>query len=176
MSYDQWKLATPPEYEGEDPEDERRKDELEECDAIEDLEERCGMVGEPDEFAGKVRFNNDKKYDLQLSQGLLAERRLAGLLCNATFDTLEVKKEEWLWERTGNIFIEFESRGKPSGIAATEAHIWVHTLLRDDRTLLQLWVPMDRLRELCARAPVCNRGGDGKAQKGYLLKLTDLLR
>src|SRR5215207_1656539 len=103
MTYDQWKLATPPEYEGEDTEeDERLEDELRECDAIEDLEERCGTLGEPDEFEGRVRFHTGKKFDLQLSQALIHERRLAQLFCGATFDKLELKTETHQWERTGN--------------------------------------------------------------------------
>lgn len=125
---------------------------------------------------GKVRFHSGKKFDLQLSQALIHERRLAQIFCGATFDKLELKTETHQWERTGNIAIEYESRGKPSGIAATEAHIWVHELRRDNQTLLYIMVPIARLRELCATAPRYTAGGDDRAQKGYLIKLTDLLR
>lgn len=142
---------------------------------LEDLEERCGTLGEPDEFAGKVRFHSGKKFDLQLSQALIHERRLAQLFCDATFDKLELKSETHQWEETGNIAIEYESYGRPSGIAATEAHIWAHELRRDNRTLLYLWVPMDRLRELCAKAERVDHAGDNKAQKLYKLRLSDLL-
>ena len=29
---------------------------------------------------------------------------------------------------TGNIFIEYESRGKPSGIATTDANYWIYKI------------------------------------------------
>ena len=47
---------------------------------------------------------------------------------------IEVKKDDWA-VRSGNIALEFESRGKPSGILTTEADIWcfvvghVHVLM-----------------------------------------------
>ena len=34
---------------------------------------------------------------------------------------IEVKSEKGMWQRTGNIAIEFESWGQPSGIDATES-------------------------------------------------------
>ena len=40
---------------------------------------------------------------------------------------LEVKKDDWT-VRTGNIAIEFECRGKPSGIQVTEADFWCHVI------------------------------------------------
>jgi len=40
---------------------------------------------------------------------------------------LEVKKDDWAI-RSGNIAIEFECRGKPSGIQTTESDFWCHVV------------------------------------------------
>lgn len=42
--------------------------------------------------------------------------------------TFEVKYDLMV-EKTGNIAIEYESRGKPSGIATTKANFWVYKFL-----------------------------------------------
>lgn len=40
---------------------------------------------------------------------------------------VEVKTDDWA-TRSGNIGIEFESRGEPSGILSTEADFWCHII------------------------------------------------
>jgi hypothetical protein len=65
--------------------------------------------------------NRDKKFDLQLSQALIDERRLAEIFAGAKIERIELKSESSQWEQTGHIAIEYEQDGKPSGIATTEA-------------------------------------------------------
>ena len=65
-----------------------------------------------------MEYNGDFRYDLKV--GHRGERYLAAVLEGAT---IEVKSDSWM-ARTGNIAIEFESRGKPSGLAVTEADYW----------------------------------------------------
>jgi len=66
-----------------------------------------------------MEYNNDFKFDL--SRGKIGEEHLAKILEDKT---LEVKTDSWI-ARTQNIAVEYESRGKPSGIATTEADYWV---------------------------------------------------
>ncbi len=40
---------------------------------------------------------------------------------------VEVKTDR-MTHKTGNVFIEYESRGKPSGIATTDADYWVYKI------------------------------------------------
>ena len=54
-----------------------------------------------------------KKFDLDLSYGKVREQRVADML---TDKKIEVKSERGMWVKTGNIAIEYESYGKPSGI------------------------------------------------------------
>jgi hypothetical protein len=119
-------------------------------------------------------FNNDNKWDIQLQQGQIAECELAGLLCQK----IELKSESYLWRRTGNICIEFLQNGRPSGIAVTEAKLWVHQLLNDDRTetVAYLMFPIERLKELCRSARVHENGGDGGRFSNYLVKIADIFK
>lgn len=129
-----------------------------------------------------VAFNGDNKYDIQLSEGLVNERRLADVFANKTFErslTIELKSESWQWERTGNIAVEFSSYGRPSGIAVTEADFWVHELKRDGDTLVYLMFPIERLKMICRDAFKAGKysvnGGDNDAQSNILLSLEDII-
>jgi hypothetical protein len=131
----------------------------------------------------KIAFNRDEKFDLQLSQGLVEERRLADIFEHMRLITcpkIEIKTETWLWERTGNICIEYRQNGLPSGIAATEADYWVHALKRDDEVLVYLMFPVPRLKELTRQAYRDGRyhegGGDGGRFCNVLIPLKEILR
>jgi hypothetical protein len=127
----------------------------------------------------KYSVNRDKKFDLQLSDALIDEKRLGDIFAAKKIEKIELKTEEWQWEKTGNICIEFRWRGAPSGIAITEADYWVHELTRSDNTLCYLMFPIERLKELCR---VAYKAGDVRfnvGDNGYsdviLLKLKDIL-
>lgn len=124
-----------------------------------------------------VTFNNDKKFDLQLSQGLIAEKRLAEIFTSGKIEKIELKTESFQWERTGNICVEFRWNGKPSGIWSTEADYWVHELRRDDETLCYLMFPCERLKELCRNhGRIARNGGDGNKSDNVLISLADILK
>jgi hypothetical protein len=127
----------------------------------------------------EIVHNRDQKFDLQLSQALIDERRLAAIFAGAKIERIELKSESWLWERTGNICIEYRRAGRPSGISTTEADVWVHELKRDGETLVYLMFPIDRLKALCrqafARGDYRLGGGDGGEFDVILLKLKDIL-
>lgn len=128
----------------------------------------------------RITYNADEKYDLQLSAAHIAERRLGEIFEHATIAKIELKTEAWLWEQTGNICIEYCHGGRPSGLAATEADMWVHELRRDGETLCYLMFPAERLKRLAREAYRAGRrrekGGDGGRSKVVLLRLRDILR
>lgn len=129
---------------------------------------------------GKVSFNRDAKFDLQLAQSLVHERRLGEIFTAAKIEKIELKSENWQWERTGNICIEYRQNGKPSGIAVTEADYWVHELRRQDQTLCYLMFPVPRLKELARAAYAAGRyregGGDGGRFCNVLIPLSEILK
>lgn len=120
-----------------------------------------------------MKFNNDKRFDLDLAYGQVFEKKVADILGNST---IEVKTEKDKWKQTGNIVIEFESRGKPSGISTTDAAYWWHNLALGDAILFSCVVPVASLRKYIEiNKPKVVRGGDDMTSKLYLIKLTDLV-
>ena len=74
------------------------------------------------------------KWDIDLAFGHIREDKVRDMLENKK---IEVKSERGMWVRTGNIAIEFESWGKPSGIAGTEADYWFHNLCIDTKVVFK---------------------------------------
>ena len=72
-----------------------------------------------------------KKFDLDLQYGQVREQQVADMLQDKK---IEVKSERDVWQKTGNIAIEYECYGKPSGINATESDYWFHNLCIGDET------------------------------------------
>jgi hypothetical protein len=118
-------------------------------------------------------MNNDKRFDLDLSYGQVFEHKVAEILGQSK---IEVKTEKDKWKTTGNIVIEYESRGKPSGIITTEADYWLHNLAMGDTIVCSLLLPVRTLRTyIKANNPRVVKGGDDMTSKLYLIKLTDLV-
>ena len=67
-----------------------------------------------------------RKFDVDLEFGQTWEKHIDEMFSGAK--TCEIKTERDIWSHTGNICIEIESRGKPSGLATTEAELWVQNL------------------------------------------------
>ena len=90
---------------------------------------------------------------------------------------LEIKTDK-ICQRTGNIFVEFESRGKDSGLATTTAVYWVYCLwseVRKEQTYV--FIPTRRLKKLIKQGNYKEmRGGDNWTSKGYLIPKEDLLK
>lgn len=116
-----------------------------------------------------MEFNSDFRWDLKVGQ--LQEQWLADLLQSKT---LEVKRD-FKASQTGRVFVEFFCRGKPSGIATTQADHWAFIL--DDGIVVIL--PTDRLKKLVIDARERNRvvaGGDNNVSHGALIELERLLK
>ena len=85
-----------------------------------------------------------KKFDIDLEYGKVREQFVADMLQNKK---IEVKSERDKWQKTGNIAIEYESYGKPSGINATEADYWFHNLCIGDDVFCTLVFNVDNLKK-----------------------------
>ena len=120
-----------------------------------------------------MKFNNDKRFDIDLSFGQCFEQKVADMLQNSK---IEVKTERDKWKDTGNIVIEFESRGRPSGIATTEADYGFHNLAMGEDIIMTLVFPTKTLRNYIAKnMPRMVRGGDDMTSRLYLINLKDLV-
>jgi hypothetical protein len=114
-----------------------------------------------------------KKFDLDLEYGKVREKLVADMLQDKK---IEVKSERGMWMRTGNIAIEYESYGKPSGIAATESDYWFHNLCIGDEVFATLVFDTKNLKRIINNLDYKRsvNGGDHKASKMYLLNLQKL--
>ena len=116
----------------------------------------------------------NKKFDIQLRQGQMLEEQLKQFF---TGQSIEVKSERYIWEITGNLFIEYEYKDQPSGIAATTADFWALCLIRDEQLLQMYIVPTDTLKRITRRYCGTERdviGGDLKMSRGITVPLDDI--
>ena len=120
-----------------------------------------------------------KKFDIDLAYGKVREQRVADMLQNGK---IEVKTERGnfnnpkSWVHTGNIAIEFESYGKPSGINATESDYWFHNLDIGDETFATVVFNTQSLKRIINKLDYKRTvsGGDNMASRMYLLNLEKL--
>ena len=89
---------------------------------------------------------------------------------------IEVKSERDIWQKTGNIAIEYESYGKPSGINATESDYWFHNLCIGDDVFATVVFKTKNLKRIINNLDYKRSvaGGDHNASKMYLLNLKKL--
>lgn len=112
-------------------------------------------------------YNNDFKYDLKVGQA--KEKELGDIFNDKT---VEVKYDLQAL-RTGNVFVEYYSRGQKSGISKSvadyycfsfgETHHLIKTVTLKDRCRKYLGTDRDK------------KGGDNNTSKGILLPLSELL-
>tara|TARA_Y100001938_G_scaffold151150_1_gene246589 strand:+ start:6036 stop:6464 length:429 start_codon:yes stop_codon:yes gene_type:complete len=121
----------------------------------------------------KPSKENRKKFDIDLEYGTIREDKVAEMLTNKK---VEVKSERGMWMKTGNIAIEYQSYGKPSGIKATESDYWFHNLCVGDNEYCTLVFKTDVLRTIVDKLDTFRTvsGGDHNASQMYLVNLQKL--
>ena len=121
----------------------------------------------------KPTKENRKKFDIDLEYGTIREDKVAEMLTNKK---VEVKSERGMWMKTGNIAIEYQSYGKPSGIKATESDYWFHNLCVGDNEYCTLVFKTDVLRTIVDKLDTFRTvsGGDHNASQMYLVNLQKL--
>jgi hypothetical protein len=81
----------------------------------------------------------------------------------------EVKSDK-ITQLTGNIFIEYESNKKPSGISITTADYYLifEVVYKDQYNLYK--IPINSLKELCNTSKIKKNSGYKGYSSGYLVK------
>ena len=108
-----------------------------------------------------MEYCSNFKYDLKVGQ--VAEKQVAELLQGKK---VEVKRDLKA-KTTGNLYIEYESRGKPSGISRSEADYWCFAFEN-----LFIFIATNKLKEMIEPmkgSTMDKRGGDKNSSKGILL-------
>lgn len=115
-----------------------------------------------------MEYNSDFSYDLAVGQ--MSEKALGDIFQNRKVEV----KADLKAKKTGNLFIEYESRGEPSGIATSQADYWCF-----DIGHLFIIIETETLKSIVRPLLGTNadkRGGDNNTSKGVLLPLTELIK
>ena len=121
----------------------------------------------------KPTKKNRNKFDIDLQYGTIKEEKIIDMFVNKK---IEVKSERGMWMKTGNICIEYESYGKPSGILTTEADYWFHNLCIDDNIFCTLIFDIHKLKQLIDKLDFKKSvsGGDHNASRMWLVSIQKL--
>ena len=111
-----------------------------------------------------TKFSKDLKYGKK-HEKLVMESRL----------DYELKTDR-LAHKTGNVYVEYESRCKNSGITTSKSNLWIFKIVdKKDKHLFSIEIPLDRLRKMVYNKYPITLGGDHRTSKGYLVPLLDLV-
>jgi hypothetical protein len=112
-----------------------------------------------------IDFEDTNKYDLLVK------------LKNGTNVKVEIK-EDFMCKYTGNVALEFESRGKPSGISVSKADYYLYKIHHRDSVVYTLHA-IDVLRDKVKNKKyfrIVNGGDEGSNTMNYLFKYKDFIR
>jgi len=114
--------------------------------------------------------HKERNFDLDLPVGEYGENKLYNILSGSK---IEVKHDLMAYS-TGNIAVEYESRGKLSGLSTTKATYWAFVLAEVETIVI---IEIDRLKQLTKRY-WNNRitGGDTNSSKMVLIPITELFK
>lgn len=114
----------------------------------------------------------EPRFDIDLSKGKITESWLKA--CFTGEETIEVKTDFY---KSENVVFEIYSRGKPSGIATTEATYWFQSI---NKSKCGFWIKTSKLKKLLREYikdyPLSFVwGGDNKTSFMIILPLTTFL-
>ena len=111
------------------------------------------------------------KFNKDLSYGKRHEK-----LVMKSMENFELKTDR-MAHKTGNVYVEFQSRGKDSGIRTSKSDTWIFKIVsKGDRHLFSIQIPLTRLKKLVSKDYRVVPGGDNLTSRGYLVPITDLIK
>lgn len=108
-------------------------------------------------------IDGDKHYDIKILYG---DKEI-------TFES----KEDLMSAKTGNMFLEYECSGKPSGITTTKSDFYLLTMAERGGIMSDYIIPVKTLRCMIHKKKYFSivSGGDNMAARGYLFKVKDII-
>lgn len=123
---------------------------------------------------GETKFGFDLAYGQKFEKELehIINEQVVSWFCGAKIEC----KSDRLSAKTGNMYFEYESRGKPSGLAVTESDYFAYDtglciyLFRTDKlkAFLRTGFSSGKYKEF--------KAGDDKTSTGLLVPIIDLVR
>lgn len=123
-----------------------------------------------------MKHNSDFRYDLETV--VLAEEEYSKILKDLYDGKHEVKAEQDKWKETGNMFVEFKSRNKDSGITTTKSDHWVVSFYKKEKLCFTLSVPIENMKKIARKyyqAGKIAEGGDENTSRGILVPISAVL-
>ena len=120
-------------------------------------------------------FNDDNKFDIDLSKAQIREKELRDILGKAK---VEVKTDS-IWKGSKNLAVEFRCRGKPSGISVSEAEYYAFILDANTYTEGIIIIPIEKLLYLARkfyRMGKVKNGGDDNASEMVLIPIVEFVK
>ena len=115
-----------------------------------------------------MKRSGDFRFDLMV--GKLGEDYLSAILEDKKVEV----KTDFLAHKTGNVFVEYKSRGQKSGISISQSDFYAFIISNENILLIETV----KLKKLCRGYLGTERdvkGGDHNTSFGILLPLTDLI-
>ena len=115
------------------------------------------------------------KFDIDLSWGQMFEKKLEDILRNKK---IEVKTERDIWKVSGDIAIEYQYKGRKSGIAVTQSEWWAHILQDNEDIKCILLMPTEELKRVARKHLLDKKviGGDNNNSKMVLVPIHELMK
>ena len=115
----------------------------------------------------------NKKFDLDLKYGQVREKQVSDIFANKK---IEIKTERDWWHKTGNIALEYECNGQPSGIDATESDYWIQILAKGNKNHCMLVFEVSQLKKIVEKykEQYTRMVGDGNRSKCVILPIKKL--
>ena len=111
------------------------------------------------------------KFEKDLSYGKKHEKMVMKSL-----EKYELKTDR-MAHKTGNVYVEFQSRGKDSRIRTSKSNTWIFKIVSaKDTHLFSVHIPLSRLKKLVSKNYRVMPGGDNLTSKGYLVPIGDLIK
>ena len=120
-----------------------------------------------------IKTKANKKFDIDLKYGQVREEQVKNIFADKK---IEVKTERDWWAKTGNIALEYECNGKPSGITATKSDYWIHILATGKKNHCMLVFEVSKLKKIIKKYKkyYTRMVGDRNASKSVILPIKKL--
>ena len=117
-------------------------------------------------------------FSKDLVTGQLGEQEYSKEVFELISGDIEVKSEQDTWKETGNMYVEYQSRGRDSGIAVTQAEHWVVSFYLKGKLCFTLSIPTETMKKIARKYYDMGRvaeGGDNNTSRGVLVPISSVL-
>ena len=128
-------------------------------------------------------FNNTKDFDFDLARGQLSEQSIGNIL-GLDKEKFECKSEFDFWQKSGNLCVELEYKGKASGLKHTKAKYWVHRFMSQNICIGQIIIEVRLLKKIVSKfirqnkkrkSQIIRMLGDNYNSKCVLMPMTEFI-